>query len=33
VVASSLTARGFLTIAAAWFGQTAQTRSVSWAEF
>ena len=30
---SALTARGFLAMAAAWFGQTAQTRSVSWAEF
>jgi nucleoside-diphosphate-sugar epimerase len=30
---SALTARGFLEIAARWFGQTAQTRSVSWAEF
>jgi nucleoside-diphosphate-sugar epimerase len=30
---SALTARGFVTIAAGWFGQTAQTRSVSWAEF
>ena len=25
--------RGFLAIAAGWFGQTAKTRSVSWAEF
>ncbi len=33
VAPSALTARGFLAIAAAWFGQTAQTRSVSWTEF
>jgi nucleoside-diphosphate-sugar epimerase len=33
VAPSALTARGFLEIAARWFGQTAQTRSVSWAEF
>jgi nucleoside-diphosphate-sugar epimerase len=33
VAPSALTARGFLTIAAGWFGQTARTRSVSWAEF
>jgi nucleoside-diphosphate-sugar epimerase len=33
VAPSALTARGFLAIAAGWFGQTAQTRSVSWAEF
>jgi nucleoside-diphosphate-sugar epimerase len=33
VTPSALTARGFLAIAAAWFGQTAQTSSVSWAEF
>jgi nucleoside-diphosphate-sugar epimerase len=28
-----LTARGFLAIAAGWFGQTAKIHSVSWAEF
>ena len=33
VAPSALTARGFLAIAAGWFGQTAKTRSVSWAEF
>jgi nucleoside-diphosphate-sugar epimerase len=33
VAPSSLTARGFLAIAAGWFGQVARTRSVSWAEF
>ena len=33
VAPSALTARGFLSIAAGWFGQTARTRSVSWAEF
>lgn len=33
VAPSALTARGFLAIAASWFGQIAQTRSVSWAEF
>jgi nucleoside-diphosphate-sugar epimerase len=33
VAPSALTARGFLAIAAAWFGQTARTRTVSWAEF
>ena len=33
VAPSALTARGFLTIAAGWFGQTAQIRSVSWTEF
>ena len=33
VAPSALTARGFLAIAAGWFGQTARTRSVSWAEF
>jgi nucleoside-diphosphate-sugar epimerase len=33
VAPSALTARGFLAIAATWFGQTARTRSVSWAEF
>lgn len=33
VAPSSLTARGFLAIAAGWFGQEARTRSVSWAEF
>jgi len=33
VAPSALTARGFLAIAAGWFGQTARIRSVSWAEF
>jgi nucleoside-diphosphate-sugar epimerase len=33
VAPSALTARGFLAIAAGWFGRTARTRSVSWAEF
>ena len=33
VAPSALTARGFLAIAAGWFGQTARTRSVGWAEF
>ena len=33
VAPSALTVRGFLAIAASWFGQTARTRSVSWAEF
>ena len=33
VAPSALTARGFLAIAAGWFGQTAKIRSVSWAEF
>jgi nucleoside-diphosphate-sugar epimerase len=33
VAPSALTARGFLAIAAGWFGQTARTRTVSWAEF
>jgi len=33
VAPSALTVRGFLAIAAGWFGQTAHTRSVSWAEF
>jgi nucleoside-diphosphate-sugar epimerase len=33
VAPSALTARGFLMIAAGWFGQTAKIRSVSWAEF
>jgi nucleoside-diphosphate-sugar epimerase len=33
VAPSALTARGFLSIAAGWFGQTARTRSVSWTEF
>jgi nucleoside-diphosphate-sugar epimerase len=33
VASSALTARGFLAIAASWFGQIARTRSVSWAEF
>ena len=33
VAPSALTVRGFLAIAAGWFGRTARTRSVSWAEF
>jgi len=33
VAPSALTVRGFLAIAAGWFGQTARTRAVSWAEF
>jgi len=33
VAPSALTVRGFLEIAASWFGQTARIRSVSWAEF
>jgi nucleoside-diphosphate-sugar epimerase len=33
VAPSALTVRGFLDIAAGWFGQTARIRSVSWAEF
>jgi len=33
VAPSALTARGFLAIAAGWFGQTSRTRSVSWDEF
>src|SRR5215218_7671228 len=33
VAPSALTVRGFLAIAAGWFGETARTRSVSWAEF
>jgi nucleoside-diphosphate-sugar epimerase len=33
VAPSALTARGFLAIAAGWFGQTVQIRSVSWTEF
>jgi nucleoside-diphosphate-sugar epimerase len=33
VAPSALTVRGFLAIAAGWFGQTARTRSVSWAVF
>jgi nucleoside-diphosphate-sugar epimerase len=33
VAPSALTVRGFLTIAAGWFGQPARTRSVSWTEF
>jgi nucleoside-diphosphate-sugar epimerase len=33
VAPSALTARGFLAIAAGWFGQAAKIRSVSWAEF
>lgn len=32
VAPSSLTVRGFLAIAAGWFGQVARTRSVSWEE-
>jgi nucleoside-diphosphate-sugar epimerase len=33
VAPSALTVRGFLAIAAGWFGQPARTRSVSWSEF
>jgi nucleoside-diphosphate-sugar epimerase len=33
VAPSALTVRGFLAIAAGWFGQSAHTRSVSWEEF
>ena len=33
VAPSALTVRGFLAIAAGWFGQTPRTRSVSWTEF
>lgn len=33
VAPSALTVRGFLAIAAGWFGQTARTRAVSWTEF
>lgn len=33
VAPSALTSRGFLAIAAGWFGQTARTRLVSWTEF
>jgi nucleoside-diphosphate-sugar epimerase len=33
VAPSALTVRGFLAIAAGWFGQSARTRSVSWPEF
>ena len=33
VAPSALTARGFLAIAAGWFGRTANARSVSWTEF
>jgi len=33
VAPSALTVRGFLAIAAAWFGQASRTRSVSWPEF
>jgi nucleoside-diphosphate-sugar epimerase len=33
VAPSALTARGFLAIAAGWFGRTAAIRSVSWDEF
>ena len=33
VAPSAVTVRGFLAIAAGWFGQIARTSSVSWAEF
>lgn len=33
VAPSALTVRGFLAIAAGWFGQTGRIRTVSWAEF
>jgi nucleoside-diphosphate-sugar epimerase len=33
VAPSALTVRGFLAIAAGWFGRTARIRSVSWADF
>ena len=33
VAPSALTVRGYLSIAAAWFGQSVHTRSVSWAEY
>jgi nucleoside-diphosphate-sugar epimerase len=33
VAPSALTVRGFLAIAAGWFGQTSTTRSVTWSEF
>jgi nucleoside-diphosphate-sugar epimerase len=33
VAPSALTVRGFLAIAAGWFGQSGRTRSVSWEEF
>ena len=33
VAPSALTVRGYVAIAAGWFGRTAQTRSVSWAQF
>ena len=33
VAPSALTVRGFLAIAASWFGETPRTRSVSWTEF
>ena len=33
VAPSALTVRGFLTIAAGWFGRTARTHPVTWAEF
>jgi len=33
VAPSALTVRGFLAIAAGWFGQIARIRQVSWAEF
>jgi nucleoside-diphosphate-sugar epimerase len=33
VAPSALTVRGFLAIAAGWFGQPARTRPVSWSEF
>ena len=33
VAPSALTVRGYLSIAAAWFGQTVRTRTVSWSEY
>jgi nucleoside-diphosphate-sugar epimerase len=33
VAPSALTVRGFLSIAAGWFGQESRTRSVTWSEF
>jgi nucleoside-diphosphate-sugar epimerase len=33
VASSALTVRGFLAIAAGWFGQESRTRSVTWSEF
>ena len=33
VAPSALTVRGYLDIAAGWFGQTPSTRSVTWEEF